>query len=77
MDRVRRAKAAGRDNNNNAELFNEELKDISSSSALVLMEDFNFPGISCLVSYSRNKQVQEIAEAHGGYLLCAGTKGAT
>lgn len=66
MDRVRKAKAARRDNNNNAELFNKELRDMSSSSALVLVEDFNFPGINWLVSYSRNKQVHEIAEAHGG-----------
>lgn len=65
MDRVRKAKAARRDNNNNAELFNKELRDMSSSSALVLVEEFNFPGINWLVSYSRNKQVQEIAEAHG------------
>lgn len=65
MDSLRKAKAAGRDYNND-ELFNEELRDISNSSALVLVEDFNFPGINWLVSYSRHKQLQEIAEAHGG-----------
>lgn len=66
LSRVRKAKAARRDNNNNDELFNKELRDISSSSALVLMEDFNFPGKSWWISYKRNKQVLEIAEAHGG-----------
>lgn len=64
MDRLRKAKAAGRDYND--ELFNEGLRDISNSSALVLMEDFNFPDINWLVSYSWHKQLQEIAEAHGG-----------
>lgn len=62
---MRKGKRARRDNNNNNELFNKELRDISSSAALVLMEDFNFPGINWLISYSGYKQVQEIAEAHG------------